>query len=425
MSEVAKLEVDAISMAQRSRAAARVLATLSTADKNHALKKIAVALADQAQQLLTANELDVKEANQQFAKGDLSSALVARLKLTPQKLDQIHRSVGAVMQLADPCGQVLLESEPQPGLKLKKVSVPIGVIAAVIEARPDAVVQLSSLAIKSGNALMIKGGSEAKHTTTLLIEIMRKALSATKVPEDALIQLPTRESFQKLLQLPEYVDLVVPRGGAELIRHVQENSKVPVLSHADGVCHIFIDKAADEQMAMDLVVNAKAQAPATCNAVETVLIDQIIASKITPKIIQALRSAGVTVAGCERTQEFCKDIERVTNDDWHREYGDMKISVRVVDNLTAAIDHIHRYGSSHTDSIVTNDLEAAEIFLNSVDSANVFHNVSTRYSDGYRYGFGAEVGISTGKLHARGPVGLEGLVIYKYRLTGNGHLVTS
>jgi glutamate-5-semialdehyde dehydrogenase len=414
-----------LELAKRAKAASRVLASLPRDEKDAALDRISAALSEHASEILAANAIDVVAAEDLVRRGELSASAVQRLQLSQTKLAQMRRHVEDVMLQPDPVGRELLRSERAEGLVLTKITCPIGVITAVIESRPDAIVQLSALALKSGNALVLKPGSEAKHTASILVELMRAAISASgNVTADALIPIFDREALHDLLQLDEYIDLVVPRGGQPLVDYVRTHSKIPVLSHADGVCHIYVDQYADLEMAKRLILNAKTQAPATCNAVETILIHETIAELFVPELLAQLRAAQVGIAGCRRVQALSVEpIAPVDDDGWHHEYGCMKVSCKIVEDIDAAMEHIEAHGSRHTDCIVTDDALIAEKFLNGVDSANVFHNVSTRYSDGYRYGFGAEFGISTGKLHDRGPVGLAGLVTHKYRLTGNGHIV--
>ncbi|MGA2989708.1 MAG: glutamate-5-semialdehyde dehydrogenase [Candidatus Korobacteraceae bacterium] len=410
--------------ARAARAAARVLANAGTQQKNAALAAIAVALEAEWPRLQAANALDVAAAEKLVAAGQLKRSLVDRLRLHQDKLQQMVASVAEVQALPDPVGQVRLHTLLDDGLELKKVSFPFGVIAAIVEARPDAVVQLAALALKSGNALLIKAGAEAAHTSECLLQLMSAAIGGAGIPASALALVRDREAVRQLLRMDQWIDLVVPRGGAELVRYVMENSTIPVLGHADGVCHIYIDRHADRKMALEIVLDAKTQAPSVCNAVETVLVDEPIAADFLPELVSSLKQAGVTVLGCARTVELSKGaVAQLAPDTWHTEYGDLTLAMRVVGGVDEAIDHIESFGSRHTDCIVTGDRQTAERFLNSVDSANVFHNVSTRFSDGFRYGFGAEVGISTGKLHARGPVGLDGLVTYRYQLTGSGQCV--
>ena len=403
-----------------AKAASRVLAILNSATKNEALYQMAHALERSSEDLLAVNREDVDHAREQ----SISPSALARMKLSPEKVKQMASGLRAVAALADPAGKILFRSELDDGLELKKITTPFGVIAAIVEARPDAVTQLCALALKSGNALMIKAGSEIHRTTQAILAAFGRALESTPVPAHAFVNVEGREAIHELLKLDDYVDLVVPRGSSELVRFVLANTRIPVIGHAEGVCHIYVESSANQEMAISLILDAKTQAPATCNAVETVLVDQAIAREFLPMLVKSLRSAEVKVRGCVSTRMICGDgVELVNEAEWHREYGDLILAIRVVPDIEEAIEHIEKFGSHHTDCIVTQDAEVANRFLRGVDSAGVFHNVSTRFADGYRYGFGAEVGIATGKLHARGPVGLEGLVTYKYVISGKGQCV--
>lgn len=403
-----------------AKAASRLLAVLDSATKHDALERMACALEESSEALLRLNREDMQEARAQ----SLSSSALARMKLTPEKLQQMAVGLRAVAALEDPVGKVLLRSKLDDGLQLEKITSPFGVIAAIVEARPDAVTQLCALALKSGNALMIKAGAEISRTTAAILAAFAKALEPTRIPSHTFTNVEGREAIHELLALQDYVDLVVPRGGSDLVRFVSANTRIPVIGHADGVCHIYVEASARREMAISLILDSKTQAPATCNAVETVLVDQGIANEFLPGLFERLRSRGVKVRGCAETRAICgPDVELVNETEWHTEYGDLTLAIRIVAGIEAAMDHIEKFGSHHTDCIVTDNDETAGRFLRGVDSAGVFHNVSTRFADGYRYGFGAEVGIATGKLHARGPVGLEGLVTYKYALSGNGQCV--
>jgi glutamate-5-semialdehyde dehydrogenase len=415
---------DVTADARAARAAARVLASLTSAKKNAVLARMAAALEAAWPELERANALDVSEAEEAAGAGALKGSLVERLRLSEDKLRQMVKSVREVEALPDPVGQVRLHRLLDDGLELKKVTFPFGVVAAIVEARPDAVVQLAALSVKSGNALMIKAGVEATRTSQCAVDAMAGALAEEGIPAAALTLVKGRDAVRQLLRLHEWIDLVVPRGGADLVRYVMENSTIPVLGHADGVCHIFVDRKADQEMALGVVLDSKVQAPGVCNAVETVLVDETIAGEFLPRLVCHLKAAGVKLLGCRRSVELAKgEIAEIAPESWHTEYGDLTLAIRVVNGLEEAIEHIESFGSRHTDCIITRDQQTAERFLNAIDSANVFHNVSTRFSDGFRYGFGAEVGISTGKLHARGPVGLDGLVTYRYQLSGRGQLV--
>jgi glutamate-5-semialdehyde dehydrogenase len=303
---------------------------------------------------------------------------------------------------------------------MEKISVPLGVLAVIFEARPDAVTQIAALAMKSGNAVILKPGREVERTAVALVSVLREALSVQALPQDAIGLVLGRERVSELLGMHELVDMVIPRGSKALVEHVQANTRIPVLGHAEGVCHIYVDKAADQAMALRVIDDAKTDYPAACNAVETVLVHREIAAEFLPKLAERCLARGVAMHGDATVQTLLRDIPTV--EDWHREYGEPELSIGVVASLDAAMEHIHRHGSVHTESIVTADAEAAERFLREVDAASVMHNASTRFADGFRYGFGAEVGVSTSKFHARGPVGLEGLTTYKYVVRGHGHV---
>jgi glutamate-5-semialdehyde dehydrogenase len=329
-----------------------------------------------------------------------------------------------VKKLPDPLGHIQIHRELDEGLILKRITCPLGVLGIIFEARPEALIQITSLAIKSGNGVILKGGKEATRSCQMLVKVIKQGLANTKVNPDAVQLLTTREEIRALLELDEYVDLIIPRGGNAFVRYVQENTRIPVLGHADGICHLYIDKAAEIEKAIEIAVDAKIQYPAACNAIETLLVHQDIAPQFLPKVAEALQNHQVELRGDEITRQFI-NISLATEEDWQTEYSDLILSIKVVESLEAAIAHINTYGSKHTDAIATEDNFAAETFLNQVDSAGVFHNCSTRFSDGFRYGFGAEVGISTQKMPPRGPVGLEGLVTYKYQMIGNGHVVAT
>lgn len=406
--------------AMSARAASRKLAVLDSTAKNDALYRMGSSLEQSSDALLTANGEDVREAGGQ----SLSSSALARMTLTSEKVQQMAVSLRAVAALEDPVGKTVLHAELDDALELKKITTPFGVIAAIVEARPDAITQLCALALKSGNALMIKAGAEIIRTTRAILQVFAKTLESTRIPPHAFTKVEGRESVRELLALQDYVDLVVPRGSSDLVRFVFANTRIPVIGHAEGVCHIYVESSANQEMAISLILDAKTQAPATCNAVETVLVDAAIADEFLPVLFESLRSRAVKVRGCPATRAICgAEAELVSETEWHTEYGDLTLAIRVVPGIEAAIEHIEKFGSRHTDCIVTEDDELANRFLRGVDSAGVFHNVSTRFADGYRYGFGAEVGIATGKLHARGPVGLDGLVTYKYVLSGMGQCV--
>ena len=322
---------------------------------------------------------------------------------------------------------MLATTELDDDLTLQKVSCALGVVAVIFESRPDVVPQVGSLAIKTGNGLVLKGGAEARQTNRVLVSIWHEALSAVSPSlRPAICALTDRADVARILEMERDIDLVVPRGSTEFVNYVFEHSRIPVLGHGSGICHIYVDSAADLKMAKEVIVDAKVQYPAACNSVEKVLVHQSVAEEFLPTLVAALQSAGVEVRGCPRTTKLLphSQIIPATEQDWHTEYGDLKITVKVVGDMAEAIEHINHYGSRHTESILTKDQSAADLFMDEVDAASVFHNASTRFADGFRYGLGAELGISNSKLHARGPVGLEGLLTYKYKLHGSGQTVT-
>jgi glutamate-5-semialdehyde dehydrogenase len=411
-------------IAQRARAAAQRLAGLSTETKNRALEAVAAALAEHRADILEANRRDVERAGRLVASGALAQPLLDRLKLSEHKIQDMAVGVRSVARLPDPVGRTLSALELDTGLELLQVTCPIGVIGAIFESRPDAVPQIASLCWKSGNAVIMKGGSEAQESNHILGQCIREAIAEVEaVGADAVQMVETREDVKGLLRLDTLIDLFVPRGSNEFVRYIQEHTRVPVLGHADGLCHAYVDRHADLARAVAICYDAKVQYPAVCNAIETVLVHQEVASAVLPQLAAAYRQAGVEMRGCPATRSILPDIVAASEADWSTEYLDLIIALRVVDSLEEAIAHINRYGSGHTDTIVTEDPEAATTFLERVDAATVMHNASTRFADGFRFGKGAEVGISTSKTHARGPVGLDGLVIYKYQLRGQGHVV--
>jgi glutamate-5-semialdehyde dehydrogenase len=411
-------------LAARTRAAARQLAALSTADRDSALAAMADALTAAAPEILAANAEDCETARSD----GISGPLYARLKLDDVKVRKEIEGVRDVGSLPDPIGHLQINRELDEGLVLRRITVPVGVLGVIFEARPDAVIQIAALAVKSGNGAILKGGKEAVRSCRAIVEALQRGLAGTAVDPSALLLLTTREETMELLHLDAYVDLIIPRGSNSFVRFVQDHTRIPVLGHAEGICHLYVDKAADQGKAVALAIDSKTQYPAACNSMETMLVHREIASSFLPLSVAALQAQGVSILADDTARGMLKgfrDIDRARDDDWTTEYGDLILSIRVVDSLDAAIDHITTYGSRHTDSIATEDPAAARDFLSRVDSAGVFHNASTRFSDGFRYGFGAEVGISTQKMPPRGPVGLEGLVTYKYLLEGDGHLVAT
>lgn len=410
---------DLTSIAQQTQFSAQQLATLSANARNQALNAIADALEKNQEEIIKANEIDCCEAESL-----ISSALYARLKLGEAKLKSAISGVRDVVKLSDPVGAISLKRELDEGLILERISCPLGVLGVIFEARPDALIQITSLAIKSGNGVILKGGKEALRTCTTLVKIIRDTLTSTEVNPNVVQLLTTRAEIKALLTLDNYVDLIIPRGSNEFVRYVQENSKIPVLGHADGICHLYIDAEAQIEQAVNITVDAKTQYPAACNAIETLLVHKTIAPRFLPIVAQALKDKGVILKGDTATRAII-DCQPATEQDWSTEYSDLILAIKIVSNLTEAINHINYYGSQHTDAIVTDHQSHAQQFINQVDSAGVYHNCSTRFADGFRYGFGAEVGISTQKMPPRGPVGLEGLVTYKYKLVGNGQIAAT
>jgi glutamate-5-semialdehyde dehydrogenase len=407
-----------LEVAHKTRQAARELGVLSGAERDQAIAAIAKSLEMAIPEILRANELDC-----QAAQGEgISKPLYDRLKLSESKLKSTITGVWDVQKLADPLGEITIHRELDRGLVLKRMSCPLGVLGVIFEARPEALIQITSLAIKSGNGVILKGGKEAIRSCQILVEVIKKGLAKTKVNADAIQLLTTREEIKELLTLDQYVDLIIPRGSNEFVRYIQQNTQIPVLGHADGVCHLYLDETADFNKAIAITVDSKTQYPAACNAIETLLVHEKIADELLPKLAVALNDKKVILKGDQKTQLIITVLP-ATEADWQTEYSDLILSIKIVSNLEDAIAHIHRYGSKHTEGIVTENPEAATQFCNQVDAAGVFQNCSTRFADGFRYGFGAEVGISTQKMPPRGPVGLEGLVTYKYQLIGEGHLV--
>jgi len=419
-------DVSVASIAHRARIASRELAKLTLEARNEVLLAAAKAIEDGAKRILDANGRDCAAAEPDVVAGKLSSAMFARLRVTEKGVAQMATQVREVARLADPLGRRLAATELDDGLALYRESCPLGVIGVIFESRPDVVPQLASLALKSGNAVVMKGGAEAAQTNEALVSIWRECLANfPAVPADSINLLQSRADVMELLAQDRDVDLIIPRGSYELVHFIMKHTRIPVLGHSEGICHVYVDRAADLQKAIDVTYDSKVQYPAVCNAAETLLVHEATAPEFLPKIVAKLKTAGVEIRGDVKTRVLLpgESVVPATEKDWATEYGDLIISIKVVADLNEAIDHVNSWGSHHTDTIVTEDPEAARRFLNEVDSAGVFHNASTRFADGYRYGFGAEVGISTSKLHARGPMGLEGLTTYKYKLYGHGHTV--
>jgi glutamate-5-semialdehyde dehydrogenase len=422
MSETTEIERDTDELIEGSQRAALRLANADEATRDAALRSIADALRANEEAILEANARDVEAAEEMLERGEYTQALVDRLKLDAAKLDDIAGMVESVAEQDDPLGRTLAARELDEGLELYRVSVPIGVVATVFESRPDALVQIAALALKSGNAVILKGGSEASESNRVLHRVIREATA--DLPDGWAGLVEAHEEVDRLLERDDAVDLVMPRGSSEFVSYIQDNTQIPVLGHTEGICHVYVDDDADLEMAADVAFDAKVQYPAVCNAVETLLVNESVASDLLPDLVERYEAAGVELRGDEATREIV-DVGAATDDDWDTEYGDLELSIKLVDDVYDAVEHVNAHGSKHTESIVTEDQAAAEAFMTGIDAASVFHNASTRFADGYRYGLGAEVGISTGKVHARGPVGLEGLTTYKYYLEGDGHLVAS
>jgi glutamate-5-semialdehyde dehydrogenase len=386
--------------------------------KNKALTAIAYALRKNSRKIIAENRKDLSAAK----KGKLAEPLIKRLVFDARKIAEVIAGIESIKKLDDPTGKILSATQLDKGLNLYKVSCPIGVIACIFESRPDALVQISTLCLKSGNAVMLKGGSEAQNTNKILAKVIAEATLKAGIPAGWIHLLQTRQDVSKMLKMDKFIDLLIPRGSYELVKYIKENTNIPVLGHAEGICHVYVDGVADLEMAVNITVDSKCQYAAVCNAAETLLADKKIAKSFLPLVKQALEDKGVEIRGCSETRKII-DVKAATEADWSAEYLDYILSVKVVEGADEAIEHINKYGSKHTDAIVTRNKKTAEKFMSLVDSADVFWNCSTRFSDGYRFGLGAEVGISTNKIHARGPVGLEGLTIYKWKLYGSGQIV--
>ena len=404
----------------RAREAAHVLGLSDTATRNRALTAAADRLRSAAATLLAANATDMKAARER----DLSAALLDRLALEPARIDSMADGLEAIAALADPVGEVIAEWERPNGLKIARVRVPLGVIGIIYESRPNVTADAGALCLKSGNAAILRAGSESFHSSRAIMDCLKYGLHAAGLPEGAIQLVPTRDraAVGEMLTMPDLIDIIVPRGGKSLIERVQRESRVPVIAHLEGLCHVYIDAAADPAIAREIAVNAKMRRTGICGAAETLLVDAAAAPQMLPPILDELAAAGCEIRGDGATQSLDSRVLPASDADWDTEYLDAIIAVKVVDGLDAAIDHINAHGSSHTDSIVTSDDAHAERFLREVDSAIVMHNASTQFADGAEFGMGAEIGISTGRLHARGPVGVEQLTTFKYVVRGTGQV---
>ena len=401
-------ESNFLKIARDAKTASKKLASVSTDIKNMALLAVAEALENNKTDIFSANNRDLNDAKVLLENNLINQSVYNRLKLDKNKFRDMIQGIVDVCELEDPVGKVLMQRSLDTGLILNKISCPIGVLGVIFEARPDVISQISALAIKSGNAVILKGGKESVNTNRCIMDTINKALNAIEgFPNNVLTQVYSRDEVNEMLKQDKYIDLIIPRGGNNLVKYIKENTSIPVLGHSDGVCHIFVDKSAKFDMAKSIIIDAKTQYPSACNSVETLLIHKDFGYK--NELLEYLKANGI---------ELIFEPES-----WHKEYSDTVLSVKEVESVEKAIEHINEYSSGHTESIITEDKENASKFMREVDSAGVYHNASTRFADGFRYGFGAEVGISTNKTHARGPVGLEGLTIYKYTLQGNGDIV--
>lgn len=407
---------------KRARAAARIMARADTASKNRALEAIADIILGQEKNLLKANETDMHTATE----SGLDMALLDRLELTPERITAMADGLRQVAKLDDPVGTITDLKDRPSGIRVGKMRVPLGVVGIIYESRPNVTADAAGLCLKSGNATILRGGSEALNSNQAIANCIRDGLKSAGLPEDAVqvIKTSDRAAVGELLRMPEYVDVIVPRGGKGLIERVSAEAQMPVIKHLDGICHVYIDKDADLKKAVDIAYNAKTQRYGTCNTMESLLIHQAVAKPVLEKLGPLYDEAHVEIRGCERSQKLLPSIKAATDEDYHTEYLAPILSLKIVDNLDEALDHIEAYGSHHTDSIVTENEANARRFLREVDSSSVMTNASTRFADGYEYGLGAEIGISTDKFHARGPVGLEGLTSQKYIVIGEGQIRT-
>jgi len=408
-----------VEVLQKVKEASRITATLNGDVKRKVLNEMAEALRKNAHDIIDQNRKDLDFAH----KNNLSSALIDRLLLDEKRVESMASALEQIAGLKNPVGRVIDGWVLDNGLRIEKVKIPIGVIGIIYESRPNVTSDAAGLCFMSGNACILKGGKEAMHSNIAIINVLQEVLEKNSIPKEAVSLLPdySREGVYKLIQEDKYVDLIIPRGGEKLIKFVSENSKVPVVKHDKGLCHIYIHKDADKKSAVEISVNAKVQRPGVCNAVETLLVDEAIADEIIPEIKKEMEKEGVELRGCEKTLKIA-DMKKAQPEDWDTEYLDKILSIKVVSSLEDAVEHIQKHGSGHSDSIITQNYSAGEEFLNRVDSACVYINASTRFTDGGEFGFGAEVGISTNKLHARGPMGIDDLTTYKYKIYGSGQI---
>lgn len=406
-------------IAKKVKADSFLLMASSNEMRNTCLKNIIENLKKDKEHILAENKIDIENARLE----NISSSILSRLLFDEHKMDTVIAGINDLIKMPDPIGKITLKRELDEGLVLTRTTTPIGVIGVIFEARPDALVQIASLCIKSGNAAILKGGSEALLTNRALFESIKRAVKDSNLPEHALVQLEARSDVSELLSRYEYVDLLIPRGSNSFVKYIMDNTNIPVMGHADGICHTYVDEEFDLDKSIRILVDAKTQYPSACNTTETILVHKNAVDKLFPRLNKAFNDAKIKVFAHENIIDKFDNAVPATDNSFHTEYLEKTVNVKTVDDIDEAINHINTYGSHHTDAILTNIDSNADYFMNRVDSANVYKNCSTRFADGFRYGFGAEVGISTGKLHARGPVGLEGLCTYKYKLYGNGDIV--
>ena len=413
---------DIIAEVKAAKTASILLSSVPTSRKDAALDAMANALDAAREDILRANAIDLEKGRRLVDSGEISASMYKRLAIDDSKIDGMIAGIRDVMSLGDPVGEVMSALDLDDGLTLYQIRCPIGMLGVIFESRPDVVPQIMSLCLKSGNGVAFKGGREASESIRTLFTILRDAASSAGIPAESFVLMESRDDINAILGLHDYIDLLIPRGSNDFVRYIQENTRIPVLGHAAGICHVYVDGDADLDMACSVVLDSKTQYPAVCNAAETLLVDSRVAGDFLPRMASLFEEKGVEMRGDPRTLEIISAKE-ACEEDWDTEYGDLTISIRVVDSMEEAIGFINSHGSHHTDAIVTRDMSRASRFVAGVDSADVFVNASTRFADGFRYGKGAEVGISTNKIHARGPVGMEGLMIYKYVLIGNGQVV--
>jgi len=424
MNDSSESTVEAV--ARRAREASRVLARLSSDRRNEVLTAAARSIEANRKEILQANERDCIAAERSLSAGEITRSLLARLRLNDWAIDEMALRVRDVASLPDPLGRRLSTTQLDQGLVLHKESCPLGVIGIIFESRPEVIPQVTALCLKSGNAVILKGGIEAAATNQALASVLQDSLRGfSEIPVSAIELLQTRSDASELMALERDVDLIIPRGSKELVEFVKQRSRVPVLGHGEGICHVYVDGAADIRKAIEITLDSKTQYPAACNAAETLLVHETMVRGFLPEAIVRLKNAGVELRGCPRTVALVgtPSVGPAAEEDWAKEYSDLILSIKIVADVEEAIAHIRRFGSGHTEVIVTEDFQTAKRFMDEIDAAGVFHNASTRFADGFRYGLGAELGISTSKLHARGPVGLEGLTTYKYKLYGSGETV--